>query len=239
LDKCISLQNSIIFQDYKIFYKGDISLLNTPKVAIVGTRRPSKYTREMTAILASKLSQKYTIVSGGALGVDAISHHNAKKTIMVSPAGIEAIYPKINKNLIENIIKNNLLISEYEGNVLPRAYYFIHRNRIIVNISDFLIITEADENSGSMRSFEWAKKYNKKVFVLPHRLTESKGTNYLAKTNQAEVIWDIDEFIFSLGIEEKSSKIMDFNEALLEYGDGLYEMELEGVVEIKNNRVYF
>ena len=234
----MNLQNPITYQDYKLFYKGDISLLNTPKVAIVGTRRPSKYTKEITALLSSKLSLKYTIVSGGALGVDAISHQNAKKTIMVSPAGIETIYPKTNKTLIQNIINNHLLITEYEGKTLPKAYNFIYRNRIVVDISDFLIITEADSNSGSMRSFEWAKKFNKKVFVLPHRIGESNGTNYLAKTNQAEVIWDIDEFIFSLGIEE-NSKIMDFNEAFLEYGDKLYEMELEGVVKIKNNKVYF
>jgi DNA processing protein len=234
----MSLPKNITYQGYNLFYKGDISLLYTPKIAIVGTRRPSKYTKEMTALLSSKLSQKWTIVSGGALGVDAIAHTNAKKTIMVSPAGINKIYPKTNKSLIENIINNHLLVTEYEEDYMPKAYNFIHRNRIIVNISDFLIITEADENSGSMRSFEWAKEYNKKVFVLPHRLNESKGTNYLAKTNQAEVIWDIEEFILSFGIEERA-KIMDFNNALLEYGDKLYEMELEGVVEIKNNKVYF
>jgi DNA processing protein len=234
----MSLQKRITYQGYNLFYKGDLTLLNTPKLAIVGSRKPSKYTKEITAILSSKLSQKYTIVSGGAYGVDAIAHKNAKKTIMVSPAGIDTIYPKINKNLIEDIIKNHLIISEYEGSYMPRSYNFIYRNRIVVNISDFLIITEADENSGSMRSFEWARKYNKKVFVLPHRLNESKGTNYLAKTNQAEIIWDIEEFILSLGIE-KENKIMDFNEAFLEYGDKLYEMELNGEIKIKNNRVYF
>ena len=234
------MPKNITYQDYNLFYKGDINLLYTPKVAIVGTRKPSKYTKEMTALLSAKLSKKYTIVSGGAYGVDAISHKNAKKTIMVSPAGIDTIYPKINKNLIENIIDNHLMISEYEGNYMPKAYNFIHRNRIVVNISDFVIITEADEESVCMRSFEWAKKYNKKVFVLPHRINESKGSNYLAKTNQAEVIWNIEEFVLNLGIEEKEdNKIMDFNEALLEYGDKLYEMELEGNVKIENNRVYF
>jgi DNA processing protein len=233
------LPKNIIYQDYNLFYKGDINLLYTPKVAIVGSRKPSKYTKEMTTILSAKLSKKYTIVSGGAYGVDAIAHKNAKKTIMVSPAGIDTIYPKINKNLIENIIENHLIISEYDGFYMPRAYNFIYRNRIVVNISDFVIITEANENSGSMRSFEWTKKYNKKVFVLPHRIGESKGTNYLAKTNQAEVIWDIEEFVLSLGIEEKDEKIMDFNEALLIYGDKLYEMELNGEIKIENNRVYF
>jgi DNA processing protein len=233
------LPKNITYQDYNLFYKGYLNLLYTSKVAIVGTRKPSKYTKEMTAILSAKLSQKYTIVSGGAYGVDAIAHKNAKKTIMVSPAGIDTIYPKINKNLIENIIDNHLIISEYEGNYMPRAYNFIYRNRIVVNISDFVIITEADENSGSMKSFEWAKKYNKKVFVLPHQIGKSNGTNYLAKTNQAEVIWDIEEFVLSLGIEKQGTKSMDFNEALITYGDTLYEMELNGEVKIENNIVYF
>jgi len=232
------LQKHITFQDYKLFYKGDINLINTPKIAIVGTRRPSKYTKEIVSLLSSKLSQKYTIVSGGALGVDAIAHSNAKKTIMVSPAGINVIYPKTNKNLIQNIMQNHLLITEYDDNHLPRPYNFIQRNRIVVNISDFIIIAEADIKSGSMRSFEWAKKYNKKVFVLPHRINESQGTNFLAKTDQAEVIWDIEEFILSLGIENKA-QILDFNEAFSIYGDRLYEMELNGEIEIKNNKVYF
>jgi len=238
LEICINLQKSIIFQDYNLFYKGNLSLLNTPKIAIVGTRRPSTYTREMVSLLSSKLSQKYTIVSGGALGVDAVAHINAKKTIMVSPSGVDIIYPKTNKSLIENIIQNHLLITEYEKDYKPRSYSFIQRNRIVVNISDFIIIAEADIQSGSMRSFEWAKKYNKKVFVLPHRLNESKGTNYLAKTNQAEVIWDIEEFILSLGIDEEA-KIIDFNDAFSIYGDKIYEMELNGEIEIKNNKVYF
>jgi len=232
------MQKSITFQGYNLFFKGDLSLLDTPKCAIVGTRRPSKYTKEMVALISKKLSNKFTIVSGGALGVDAISHLNAKKTILVSPAGIDAIYPKANKNLIQNIINNHLLITEYEGSYMPKKYTFINRNRIIVDISDFVIIAEADINSGSMRSFEWAKKFNKKVFVLSHRIGESKGTNYLAKTNQAEVIYDVDEFLEQFNIKEEA-KVLDFNEALRIYGDKLFEMELEGEVEIKNSKVYF
>ena len=232
-------QKQINFQDYKLFYKGDINLLYTPKIAIIGSRKPSKYTRDITSLLSSKLSNKYTIVSGGAIGVDAIAHRNAKKTILVSPAGINKIYPKINKNLIENIIQNHLLITEYEENYMPKKYSFVQRNRIIVDISDFVIITEADENSGSMRSFEWAEKFDKKVFVIPHRIDESKGTNYLAKNNKAEVIWDIEEFLLELGINEEKIEVLNFNEALKIYGDKLYEMELNGEVVIKNSKVYF
>ena len=229
----------INFQDFNLYYKGDLSLLDKPKIAIVGTRKPSKYSKEITAKLSKLLSKKYVIVSGGAMGIDAIAHKNAKSTIMVSPAGIDIIYPKINKSLIENISQNHLLITEYDKGYIPRPYSFVQRNRIVVGISEFVIIIEADINSGSMRSFEIAKKLGKKVYIIPHRIGESKGTNYLANTNQADVIWDIDEFVSKWGINDKSGEILDYNEAFKIYGDKLFEMELNGDIEVKNSKVYF
>jgi len=236
---CTNLLKTINYQNFKLYYEGDISLLEKPKVSIVGTRRPSNYTKEFTAKLSKALSQKYVIVSGGAMGVDAIAHQNAKSTIMVSPCGIGEIYPKINKALIENIMTNHLLITEYEKGYKPRVYSFLQRNRIVVGISEFLIITEADIDSGSMRSFEIAKKLGKKVYVLSHRIGESEGTNYLVASKQAEVILDIDEFIHNLGLQENTHKILDYNEAFLIYGDKLYEMELFGEITIQNSKVYF
>ena len=235
-----NLYNKIRFQNYNLFYNGDISLLDMPKVAIVGTRKPNNYTKEVTAQLSKLLSQKYVIVSGGAMGVDAIAHKNAKSTIMVSPAGLDVIYPKVNANLIKDISKNHLIISEYENGYKPKPYTFLDRNKVVVDISEFLIITQADENSGSIRSFEIVKKLNKQVYVIPHRLGDSKGSNYLAQTNQVKVIWDIKEFIHSLGITAyKNCEPMDYNEAIRKYGDKLFEMELMQEIEIKNAKVYF
>ncbi|WP_457563986.1 DNA-processing protein DprA [Caminibacter pacificus] len=229
----------IKYLDFELFYKGDLSLLQKPKIAIVGSRKATKYSRDMTKLLAKKLSSKFTIVSGGALGIDTHAHQGAyPNTIMVSPSSLDIFYPKTNETLIKDMQKNALVISEYEKKYLPRKYSFVQRNRIIVAISDFLIIAEAEKNSGSMRSFEWAQQYGKKVFVLPHRLNESSGTRYLAATNQAEVIWDIDEFCDNLGVNS-DEKILTLNEALKKYGSILYEMELEGKVEIKNGKVYF
>ena len=229
----------IKIKEFELFYKGNLELLNKPKIAIVGSRKASKYTKEITFLLAKKLSKKFTIISGGALGVDSEAHKGAfPNTILVSPSSLDIIYPKSNENLIKNIYKNGLALSEYEKNYRPYKYTFLQRNRIIVSLSEFVIITEADIKSGSMRSFEWAKEYNKKVFVLPHRLKESSGTNYLAKTNQAEVIWDINEFCENLGINSEE-KILALNEAIKKYGSQLYEMELNGEIEIKNGKVYF
>jgi DNA processing protein len=231
--------NKISFDEFEFFYKGNIELLNKEKIAIVGSRKASKYTKEMTYLLAKKLSKKYAIISGGALGVDTEAHRGAfPNTIFVSPSSLDIIYPKQNENLIKSIYKNALAISEYEKNYRPYKFTFLQRNRIIIKLAKFVIITEASIKSGSMRSFEWAKKYNKKVYVIPQRLNESSGTNYLAKTNQAEVIYDIDEFCENLGINTKE-KILSLNEAIKLYGNRLYEMELNGEIEIKNGKVYF
>jgi DNA processing protein len=231
--------NKISFDEFEFFYKGNIELLNKEKIAIVGSRKASKYTKEMTYLLAKKLSKKYAIISGGALGVDTEAHRGAfPNTIFVSPSSLDIIYPKQNENLIKSIYKNALAISEYEKNYRPYKFTFLQRNRIIIKLAKFVIITEASIKSGSMRSFEWAKKYNKKVYVIPQRLNESSGTNYLAKTNQAEVIYDIDEFCENLGINTKE-KILSLNEAIKIYGNRLYEMELNGEIEIKNGKVYF
>jgi DNA processing protein len=224
---------------FSLFYEGNLSLLNTPKIAIVGSRKASKYSKEITYLLAKKLSKKYTIISGGALGIDTEAHKGAfPNTIFVSPASLDNIYPKSNENLLKSIYEKGLALSEYEPTYKPRKYSFLQRNRIIVSLADFIIIPEANLKSGSMRSFEWAKEYSKKVFVIPQRLNESSGTNWLAHTNQAEVIWDIDKFCENLGINSKE-KILTLNEALKQYGSLLYEMELNGEVEIKNAKVYF
>jgi len=229
----------ITVNNFTLFYKGKLELLNKPKVAIVGSRKASKYTKEITYLLAKKLSKKFVIISGGALGVDTEAHKGAfPNTILVSPASLDLIYPKSNENLIKNIYKEALAISEYEKNYKPYKHTFLERNRIIVALSEFVIITEANIKSGSMRSFEWAKEFNKKVYVIPHRLNESSGTRYLAQTNQAEVIWDIDEFCKNLGINS-NEKILSLNEAIKIYGSQLYEMELNSEIEIKNGKVYF
>ncbi len=229
----------ISINNFELFYKGNLELLNKPKIAIVGSRRASRYTKEITYLLAKKLSLKYVIISGGALGVDTEAHKGAyPNTVFVSPSSLDLIYPKSNETLIKNIYKNALALSEYEKNYKPYKHTFLQRNRIIVALSETVIIAEANLKSGSMRSFEWAKEYGKKIYVLPHRINESSGTRYLAATNQAEVIWDIDEFCKSLGVKD-TKKVLNLNEALKKYGSQLYEMELEGRIVIKNGKVYF
>ena len=233
-----------------LFYVGDSSLLKMPKVSIVGTRRPNSYTKDFTFSLAKALSDiGVCVVSGGAMGVDAIAHRGAfPNTISILANSLDFFYPAVNQKLLSKLYENSLAISEYEKDYKARPYSFVLRNRLVVGLGDVLIVTEADENSGSLRSVEFAIKQGKKVFVLPQRLGESKGTNKLLAEKKAEPIYDISTFIslFTTNIkpalkdekEEFFSTNPSLDEALQKYGSKIYELELEGKIIIKNLKVY-
>jgi len=232
----------------EIYFVGDKSLLEKRMISIVGSRRPSNYTKEWTAKLAKSLKDVgIYIVSGGAMGVDAIAHQNSFPfTISVLANSLDFFYPAVNSKLLSRIYENSLAISEYEKDFKARPYTFVHRNRIVVGLGECLIVTEADENSGSLRSVEYALEMGKKVYVLPHRLGESKGTQKLLYDGLVEPIYDISTFISQFGnIIKSNDEVLNFcektpslDEALKKFGSKIYEYELDGKITIKNLRVY-
>lgn len=234
-----------------LFYKGNLTLLDRPKVSIVGTRKPSAYTRQFTHMLAKALAKRgVCVVSGAAMGVDAIAHTGAGEdnTIAVVANGVDIRYPAINKNLIEAIEKQGLVLSQFEEGFRATGWSFVVRNELVVALGEMLVITEAQLDSGSMRSAEYALAMGKKIFVLPHRLGESSGTNALLQTYQATPIYDIETFAsqFGAAVDECVQKddffyfcqgAPTFDEALAQFGDRVYEAELEGIVTIQNGIV--
>ena len=229
----------------KLYYLGNLNLLDKKIVSIVGTRRPSNYTKEFTYKLSKALSKRGIVVaSGAAMGVDAIAHSGAgaKNTIAVMANGLDIKYPSVNRTLIEEIEKSGLTLSFFEEGFRATKWSFVNRNELVVALGEVLIITEADLNSGSLRSAEFALNMKKPIYVIPHRLNESLGTNMLLKESKAKVIYDIEEFANQYGNirEEKdefllfleSSPILD--EAILRYGNKIYEAELEGLISIEN-----
>lgn len=230
----------------EIFYIGDTNLLNQPKVAIIGSRSPNQYCCKFTHELATKLSKAgICIVSGGAMGVDTIAHKaaNSQNTIMVAGTGLDKRYPAINRNLIEDIEQNGLVLSQFKVGIPSNRYNFPIRNELIVALGDVLIVTYADLNSGSMRSIEYALKMGKKIYVLPHRIGESQGTNDLLLKGKAEAIYNIDLFIENFGL--KVEEIIDdfliycatsptYDEAIKIYGAKVFEYELMGKIDIQN-----
>lgn len=233
-----------------LYYRGNIELLESKKVSVVGTRHPNQYTKNFTFQLCNKLSQvNTTVISGGAMGVDAIAHRTSKpRTIMISPCGINHRYPKINKKLIEELEKSALVMSQFDPNYEATPYSFVQRNEVVVALGECLVVTQCDLKSGSMRSVEFALKMQKPIYVLPHQIGQSEGTNYLLKEGLAQAIYDIDAFVQTYSskknLPETSSSFINYckssplyEEALKEFKEELFEAELNGEIQIINGRV--
>jgi DNA processing protein len=233
----------------KLYAVGNSSLLKQKLVSIVGTRRPISYTKEQTLKLSKAFSSiGYTVVSGAAMGVDAIAHRGAlPNTIAVMANSLDIYYPKVNQKLIKDIYDKGLAISEYPSSIRATKYSFVIRNRLVVALGEILIIAEADLDSGTMRSAQIAKELGRKIYVLPHRLDQSLGTQKLLEEGDAELITDINKFVAKFGKVEENFLDEDqaffqqnppLQDALDRYGNLIYEYELEGKIEIKNLKVY-
>ena len=185
-----------------LFYKGNVELLNTKCIAIVGSRQASDYGLKVAKIFSSELSKNgYTIVSGGARGIDSTSHigalENKEKTILVKGNSIEYIYPPENRSLEEEILKNDgLLLSEYLIGTKPTKYTFPARNRIISGLSSGILVVEAALKSGALITADLAISYNREVFAIPGNITSknSSGTNLLIKQG-AKVVTSIKDIL--------------------------------------------
>lgn len=171
-----------------LYIKGTIPTKRAPIVAIVGTRRPSSYGREVTHTLATDLARRgVIIVSGLASGIDAIAHTAALEaggtTIAVVAQGLHAVYPASNMQLAKRIIKQGAIISEYEDGVEARKHHFLARNRIVSGIADAVIVIEAALKSGTASTVGHALEQNREVFAVPGRITSllSVGPNNLLK----------------------------------------------------------
>jgi len=235
----------------ELFYKGNLDLLRRPKVSIVGTRRPSAYTKQFTYVLASALAKRgICVVSGAAMGVDGIAHTGAgeENTIAVVANGLDIRYPVIHKDIIKNIEDKGLVLSQFKDAFRATGWSFVVRNELVVALGDILIVTEADINSGSMRSVEYALKMGKQIYVLPHRLTDSLGTQKLLDEHKAMAITNIDTFVSTFGEAVESMIEKDdffyfcqsfptFDEAVCKFGDRVYEAEMDGLITVHNGTV--
>jgi len=235
----------------KLFCIGNTSLLLKPKISIVGSRSPNQYARNFIQEIATKLSfAGVCIVSGGAIGIDTLAHKAAEtnNTIMVAGTGLDKRYPAINKNMIIDIEKNGLVLSQFQAGVPSFKYNFPLRNELLVALGEVLVIAYADINSGTMRSVEYALEMKKDIFVLPHRIGESDGTNKLLQDGLATAIFDINKFVSKFSKIQNEDGIIDeflkycqnaptYDEAIGKYGARVFEYELMGKIDIQNGIV--
>lgn len=245
IDFSISELNSMKNYPENIYYKGDLNLLNRKKVSIVGSRKPNNYTKNFTYQISHELAKRgVVIVSGAAIGVDAIAHNSAgfKNTIAVMANGLNIKYPAINAKLIENIEKEGLTLSTYSDNEKARNYTFVHRNELVVALGEILIVTQADEKSGTLSSIDYALKMGKKVYTIPHHLNDSLGTQKLLEKKLIEPIYDLKKFFESFSKQPQKEETLfeyinsfpSYEQALKKYKNKIYELELEGLIKIEN-----
>src|SRR3989344_1966415 len=163
-----------------LYCRGDITLLKTECFAVVGTRSMTPYGREATQQIVPGLTRHFTIVSGLALGIDAVAHRATLdcggKTIAVLGSGINLITPETNLRLGQDILKNDgLIVSEHPGKNPAYKDSFPERNRIISGLSKGVLVVEADEKSGSLITARLAGEQNRDVFAVPGNIFSSKS----------------------------------------------------------------
>ena len=155
-----------------LFASGQLACLSDPKVAIVGSRRPTPVGSKMATIIAGELAALGLVVTSGmALGVDGLAHHAAlaanAPTIAVMGCGLDTVYPARNKHLFEKISEHGCLLSEYSIGVPPINYHFPTRNRIVSGLSLGVVIVEAAERSGTLITARLAGEHNRELMVVP------------------------------------------------------------------------
>ena len=209
-----------------LFYKGDISALGKHfSIGIVGSRKPTVYGAECTKKIARELSSYgVDIISGLAIGIDAISHEatflGSGKTFGILGSGIDNPLPKTNIWLMNKIVDSGgAVISEHGINKKVYPYYFANRNRIISGLSDGVVIVEAAKKSGALITAEFAAEQGKTVFAVPGSIfsENSKGCHRLIKEGAklTENIEDVlDEFeVFKFKTFEKEIKYDNIEKA--------------------------
>lgn len=152
-------------------------------LCVVGSRKYSQYGKEVCEHLISGLrGYPITIVSGLALGMDAVAHRaalNAGLPIVVVPGsglGEKALYPMTNRMLAEEIVNNGgCFISEFPDDWRPRLYSFPQRNRIMAGMSHATFVVEAELKSGTLITSKYAIEYNRDVFTVPNSIFSKTG----------------------------------------------------------------
>ena len=210
---------------FVLYCKGNLDLLSTRCIAIVGTRRATDYGKVVTKNYASKLAKAgLTIVSGLAHGIDTYAHEAAieagGKTIAVLAGGFDHIYPASNFALSEKIAKEHLLVCENRPDVAPKNFMFPIRNRILAGLSEAVLITEAQENSGSLHTKNYAVDYGRDLYVVPGKITslESKGCNKILKEMQGAITLEPEDILEAMHLikqenAENNNFQLDFNES--------------------------
>jgi DNA processing protein len=190
--------NDLSATPFGLVVKGDLSVLIDRSLAIVGTRNPTPYGLRIAGDFAAGfVDREWSIVSGGAYGIDSAAHKGALiaegRSIAVLAAGVDVAYPAGNARLFAEIAENGALVSE----VLPGFHAipsrFLTRNRIIAALSQATLVVEAAFRSGSLRTARDAAELMRPVMAIPGPINAptSEGCHRLIGERAAEIVTSV------------------------------------------------
>lgn len=195
-----------------LFIKGDLTVADEWALALVGTRKPTPYGREVARFLSSELAQNgVTVVSGLARGIDGIAHQAAldagARTIAVLGSGLDQVYPHEHRNLADRIASQGAVISDYPLGTRPEATNFPPRNRIISGLSLGVVVVEAALTSGALITADFAADHGREVFAVPGSILgqSSAGCNRLLRDG-AHVVTEVRDILETLRLDHLAAK---------------------------------
>ncbi len=190
-----------------LFHRGNPDVIAGPRVAIVGTRKCTRYGHDIARSFARDLSQAGVgIVSGLALGIDAAAHHGAVAADGAPPIGVVAngldtVYPRANRALWEEVVDRGVVLSEGPMGTEPERWRFPARNRIVAALADVVIVVESHARGGSMHTVAEAARRGVPVMAVPGPIHSpaTEGTNALLRDGCAPVC-SVDDVLLQLGM---------------------------------------
>ena len=165
-------------------------------VGVVGTRHATKYGHMASKDLVAGLGgHNYTVVSGGALGIDTVAHTTAMDvntpTVVVAACGPGEHYPRSNKALFERVVATGgALMTEYPPAVTPDRHRFLTRNRLVAALTLGTVLVEAPFRSGALNTLKWVNAFNRTAMAVPGPVTDAQslGANLAIQNNEAEMV---------------------------------------------------
>jgi len=203
-----TLLNEISDPPVVLWAQGDLAALEGPKLAMVGTRKPTSEGAHNAKTFAREMASRgWCIVSGMALGVDGVAQRAALNaggsTIAVLGCGVDVIYPASHRDLHEQLsrLPGGLVLSEHPPGTVARPAFFPRRNRIVTGLSLGTLVVEATEKSGSLVSARLTLEQNRELFVLPGSLhnVQAHGCLALLRQGAAHLACSVDDIIADLG----------------------------------------
>lgn len=206
-----------------LYTKGDINFNNSKVVSIVGTRKATDYGKEFCDKIVEQLvPHNPLIISGLAYGIDLYSHkaaiNNKLQTAAVMAHGLDRIYPAMHRSVAKQMLEHGGLISDYKSGTNPDRENFPKRNRIVAGLSDLTIVIESSKKGGSLITAYLANDYNRDVFALPGRLSDSQseGCNNLIKNHKAALIQSVKDIEYVMGWEINKKVIPQQHQLFIE-----------------------